>query len=124
MSDMMRPEEMTQLREIMKKAEQWEPKKKRERKARPLPGFERYGHVGSYKRPNRHVMDVRRAKAAMDKADEPKSPLDILNDSLPIGVTLHPTKGFRTRSERSLKADLLYGEVKHDLRAWLRTWLP
>lgn len=124
MSDRMRPEDMTVLRGILKQAEEWQPKRRHEIKPRPLPGFERYANVGSYKRPNRHVTELHKQKAAMAKAEEPNGPLDALNDSLPIGVTLHPTKGWRNRSERSLRADLLHGEIRHDIRAWFRTWMP
>lgn len=108
------PTERSLLKPTMEEVASWPPVKTPKATVKPLPGFERYGHVGSYKRPNRHLA----------QAHETKKPLDVLNDSLPLGYSLHPTKGWRFRSERSLRADLLYGEIRHDLVAWLRTWLP
>jgi hypothetical protein len=77
---------------------------------KPLPGFERHSHVGTLIRPNRYLSEVNGAE----------KPIDRLNDSMPLGVTLHPTKGYRKRSERSLRAEFLCAELRYDLQAWQR----
>lgn len=81
---------------------------------KPLPGFERYAHVGSYKRPNRHLAEVAKVK----------KPLDAFNDTLPPGKTLHPTKGYRNRAAASVERDMATAEAKRDLSAWYRLWHP
>ena len=41
---------------------------------------------------------------------KPGTMLDAYNDTLPVGVTLHPTKGYRRRAAKSIVAELINGE--------------
>ena len=107
-------EELAKMESMLDELANWTPKRPPEIKPRPLPGFERYHHVGSYKRPNRHLAEVR----------ETQKPLDAFNETLPLGVTLHPTKGYRSRSGDALDRDIRTLNAKHDLQAWLRSWMP